>query len=230
MTREEVRKRISKNGVPLENPDTFIWREKERILSIDENGIVINFSGVNNCKIFASRNSTIITGDDCEIDTGSECNIITGDDCKIKTSSLCSFNAGNNCSFSTSDYCNFVSGRMCNFKTGSFCVFDSGSACTFTTKDNCTFKTKDDCIFESGDHCVFRVNENCVFKTGEYCVISFMLTAYAKASKKTELMLRGSNKKRRFNLSNYKEDDFLSLSLNEIKKMEEKHVKKILNN
>jgi len=92
LTKLEVQKRVLKNGEPLAL-HLFEWDEKTNTFNSKENGLVLDFKGVNNC--------TFDTGSDCTFKTGSNCTFNTGSDCTFKTSSNCTFDTGYYCTFNT---------------------------------------------------------------------------------------------------------------------------------
>jgi hypothetical protein len=119
---------VTKNGKPL-SKDLYNWDEHARTFSTNENGLVLDFTGIDNC--------TFKTGNYCTFNTGSNC--------VFNTSHHCVFNTTHCCTFKTGSYCSFKTGSNCTFNTGYNCTFNTGSNCTFKTDDNCTFKTDDNC-------------------------------------------------------------------------------------
>ncbi len=128
---------VTKNGVAL-SKELYSWNEKTRTFSSTENGLVLDFSGL----------------DYVTFKTGSNCIFKTGSSCTFKTGSNCTFKTGNNCTFKT-DWSGI-------FKTGNDCTFDTGSYCTFDTSNNCTFDTNHDCTFDTSCECTFKTGIECV--------------------------------------------------------------------
>jgi hypothetical protein len=145
MNKKQVQQRVLQNGklLPL---DKFEWDEKSNTFSSNEDDLVLDFQGINNC--------TFKTGSDCTFKTGSDCTFKTGFDCTFKT--------GFDCTFKTGSYCTFDTGSYCTFDTGCGCIFKTGSSCTFDTGFNCTFDTGSYCTFDTGFNCTFNAEENCV--------------------------------------------------------------------
>ena len=129
LTKEQVQNRVLQNGKPI-SLDLFTWDEKTRTFSSSENGLVLDFKGLNSINF----------------KTGSHCNFITGFDCTFRTYS--------NCNFITGSHCNFRAYTKCNFITGFDCIFKTSDNCTFKTSDNCTFDTHNECTFTTGSECV----------------------------------------------------------------------------
>ena len=87
---------VTKNGEPL-SPELYIWDEKTKTLSTAESGLVLDFSGVNDCTITAGYGNTITAGDDNTITacygntiTAGDGNTITAGD--GNTITACDFN------------------------------------------------------------------------------------------------------------------------------------------
>lgn len=178
LTKEQVQKRVLKNGEPL-SLDLFSWDEKTRTFSSYENGLVLDFKGLNNINFITGSNCTFNTGNSCTFDTGacctftsgSNCGFNTGSDCVFKTGNSCTFDTGYACTFNTGSLCDFKTSSVCNFKTGSICNFNTGFKCTFTTGSDCVFKTGYNCNFNTGYNCNFNTGSDCTFNTGSKCVI-----------------------------------------------------------
>ena len=128
---------VTKNGKDLDS-SLYTWDEETRTFGTKENGLVLDFNGI----------------DDCTFKTGSDCTFKTGYKCTFKTGSGCNFNTGSECTFKTCSWCTFKTGSDCTFKTGSDCTFDTGSYCTFDTDSDCTFDTGYKCTFKTGSKCV----------------------------------------------------------------------------
>lgn len=96
MKKKQVQQRVLKNGEPL-SLDKFEWDEKTNTLSSDENCLVLDFSGIENC--------TFNTGPGCTFKTGHYCTFDTGHYCTFKTGHYCTFNTGSGCTFDTGSEC-----------------------------------------------------------------------------------------------------------------------------
>ena len=112
---------VTKNGKELDK-DLYSWNEETRIFSSNENGLVLDFSDINNCT-FKTKSY-----------------------CTFKAGSGCMFNTGSNCTFTTGSYCTFDTVFGCTFDTGSDCTFKTGADCTFDTEYNCVVVRRD--VFE----------------------------------------------------------------------------------
>jgi hypothetical protein len=88
MTKKEVQQRVLQNGKPL-SLDKFEWDEKTNTFSSNEDYLVLDFAGVDNC--------TFKTSFYCTFDTGSYCTFKTGSDCTFDTGFGCTFEAEENC-------------------------------------------------------------------------------------------------------------------------------------
>jgi hypothetical protein len=119
---------VTRNGKVLD-PSLYNWDEKTKTFSTNEEGLVLDFTGVNRV-IF---------------NTGCFCTFNTGPDCTFNTGHSCTFNTGADCTFDT--------GHSCTFDTGSYCIFKTGADCTFKTSSDCTFNTGHECTFEVGENC-----------------------------------------------------------------------------
>jgi len=95
---------VTKNREPL-SKELYTWNEETKTFSTNENGLVLDFTGI--------YNVTFKTGNSCTFKTGYNCTFITGSDCTFKT--------GDNCTFTTGWYCTFTTGYNCTFKTGDNC-------------------------------------------------------------------------------------------------------------
>jgi len=192
LTKEQVQQRVLQNGKPLPL-DKFTWDEKTRTFSSDVYGLVIDFSGINNCRFETEYDCTFKTGSHCTFNTGSHCTFDTVHSCMFKTENDCTFNTGSyctfdtesncifnteyNCAFNTKSYCTFKTGWDCTFNTrydctfttGSRCTFNTGNSCKFITGSHCTFNTGYDCTFKTEYDCAFRTEYSCTFNTGSYC-------------------------------------------------------------
>ena len=156
MNKLEVQKRVLKNGKKLDL-DKFCWDEKTNTFSSDDDNIVVDFYGINEC--------TFKTGSYCTFKNGSYCTFYTG--------SSCTFDTSYECTFDTSYECTFKTGDSCTFKTGSSCTFDTSYECTFKTGSYCTFKTGASCTFDTSSYCTFDTSYECTFKTGELSIIIY---------------------------------------------------------
>jgi hypothetical protein len=134
MNKEEVQKRVLKDGKPL-SLGLFSWDEKTKTFSSTIEGLVIDFPDI------------------------SHCTFNTGHHCTFYTSSYCTFNTGHHCTFYTSSDCMFNTGSFCTFNTSSFCTFDTDSDCIFNTRSDCTFNTSSFCTFKMGERCVIVMRD-----------------------------------------------------------------------
>jgi hypothetical protein len=121
---------VTKNGKVLD-PSLYNWDEKTKTFSSNEDGLVLDFTGVNRVTFNTSYSNK------CTFKTGSSCTFITGDSC--------TFNTGFDCTFKTYSYCTFITDFSCIFNTGSYCTFKTGSDCTFYAGFNCTFEVGKNC-------------------------------------------------------------------------------------
>ena len=138
MNKKQVQKRVLLNGEPLAM-SKFSWDESTNTFSSNENGLVLDFNGINGC--------TFKTGCDCTFKTGSYCT--------FKTESYCTFTTESSCTFNTRSYCTFKTGKDCTFHTSSSCTFNTGCDCTFNTRSYCTFNTGWDCVIVRRD--IFKI-------------------------------------------------------------------------
>jgi hypothetical protein len=118
MNKKEVQQRVLQNGKPL-SLDKFTWCEDTNTFSSDEDGLVLDFKGI----------------DGITFKTGSYCTFITG--------CYCVFNTGPSCTFITGCYCTFDTGYKCNFKTGPECTFNISGWCSFECKEECVCVRRD---------------------------------------------------------------------------------------
>jgi len=108
LTKEQVQKKVLKNGEPL-GIDLFEWDKKTNTFSSEENYLVLDFNFVNDCTFKTGSGCTFKTGSDCTFDTGFGCTFDTDYDCTFKTGSGCTFKTGSGCTFETgSDYTSCV--------------------------------------------------------------------------------------------------------------------------
>jgi hypothetical protein len=70
MTKQEVQQRVLQNGKPLDL-EKFEWDEKTNVFSSEENGLVLDFKGIDDC--------TFKTWFDCTFKTGSGCVVVRRD-------------------------------------------------------------------------------------------------------------------------------------------------------
>ena len=87
---------ITRKGKPL-SKDLYTWDEETRTFFTNEDGLVLDFSGISNCTFKTCYNCTFKTGSYCTFNTGSDCTFNTGSDCTFKTSYNCTFNTDENC-------------------------------------------------------------------------------------------------------------------------------------
>ena len=168
MTKEEVQKRVLRNGKPIAL-DEFMWDEKTRTFSSQLNCLVLDFTAWDDCTFTTGYGCTFTTRYDCTFTTGYGCTFKTGDGCTFTTWSGCTFTTGDDCTFTTGDSCTFKTGYGCTFKTGSGCMFKTWDGCTFTTLHNCTFTTGGSCTFKTGSCCTFTTGHGCTFTAGYGC-------------------------------------------------------------
>lgn len=103
--KEEVQKRILRNGKPLDLK-FFTWDPKTKTFSSLVNGLVIDF--------------TLIDG--CTFNLADYCLVKMGDFCNVKSGHGCVFEAGCSCNFETRYSCTFITSYSCDFKVGNLCV------------------------------------------------------------------------------------------------------------
>ena len=73
---------VTQNGKPL-NTSLYTWDEKTRTFSTKENGLVLDFTGIDDCTFDTGYNCTFKTGYNCTFKTGSRCTFKTGDYCVV---------------------------------------------------------------------------------------------------------------------------------------------------
>ena len=117
MNKEEVQKRVLKNGEPLDL-NRFEWYADTNTFSTEESGLVLDFKYIDGCNFI----------------TDGYCEFVTGDDCSFKTLWNCTFKTGNCCSFKTGDNCRFDTGDDCEFDTDNSCTFKTGKHCVIITR------------------------------------------------------------------------------------------------
>lgn len=132
MTKQEVQKKITQNGKII-NLDSFSWDKENNKFSSHENGLIINFEGIDNC-VFK---------------TGSNCIFMTGNKCLFITPANCKFHTGNECVFRTHFGCEFHAGSECNFQTGVNCEINVEDAfsCEFEFVPNSRIYENGNCLF-----------------------------------------------------------------------------------
>ena len=107
MKKEEISKRVLKDGKPLDL-DLFTWDESTRTFSSSVDGLVLYFKVYNGCTFKTGSDCTFNTGSDCTFNTGGDCTFNTGSECTFKTGSECTFNTYSNCTFNTYSNCVIV--------------------------------------------------------------------------------------------------------------------------
>jgi hypothetical protein len=95
---------VTKNGNPL-SKKLYTWDEKTKTFSSKEDGLVLDFIGI----------------DGVTFKTGYFCTFLTGSDCTFKTGSYCTFNTDYSCAFKTGSRCTFITGYSCTFEVGDNC-------------------------------------------------------------------------------------------------------------
>ena len=169
LTKEQVQNRVLKNGEPL-SLDLFSWDEKTRTFSSYENGLVLDFKGLNNINF--------ISGSFCTFNTGISCTFKTGHNCVFNTGSECEFKTMSNCTFFTYSNCNFITEHKCTFTTGSKCViirrdkFEIIEPKENETIKLCSFKIPG-YLKQKGDKWVYSEDEN---EENEYIIIDNILS------------------------------------------------------
>jgi hypothetical protein len=148
----------------------YDWDKKTKIFSSKEDGLVLDFTGIDGVTFNTGSYCTFKTGHECTFNTGPSCTFKTSSDCTFKTGYSCAFYTGYYCTFNTGNSCTFDTGSDCTFKTDSSCTFLTGSHCTFKTGNSCTFITGSDCAFETGPYCTFNTEYDCTFNTGSDCI------------------------------------------------------------
>jgi hypothetical protein len=152
-----IRFSVTKNGKVLD-PSLYTWDEKVRTFFSNENGLVLDFTGVDGVTFKTSYNCTFNTGSFCAFNTSFNCTFNTGLGCAFITSHSCTFNTGSDCTFKTGLGCTF------NTNFGAFCTFHTGFRCTFKSGPSCTFITGHSCTFEVGENCFVRRSDVKGFK------------------------------------------------------------------
>ena len=87
---------VTQFGRPLD-PNKYIWDEKTRTLLTTENGLVLDFSSINEITFKTGYGCTFKTGYGCTFDTGFMCNFNTGLMCTFRIGFGCIFNIGEKC-------------------------------------------------------------------------------------------------------------------------------------
>jgi hypothetical protein len=95
---------ITKNGKQLSSK-LYNWDAKTKTLSTEEEGLVLDISGIDGATFNTGSYCTFNTGPDCTFKTGYNCTFKTGSGCTFKTGGNCTFNTGDNCTFNTGDNC-----------------------------------------------------------------------------------------------------------------------------
>jgi uncharacterized cupin superfamily protein len=167
MTKFFVTKKIS--GIPLD-PSLYNWDEKTITFSTNENGLVLDFTGIDGVTFNTGSKCTFNAGDFCTFKTGSYCTFNTGSYCTFKAGASCTFKTGHDCTFLTASNCTFATGHSCSFATGHSGTFKTGIVCTFKTGDSCAFKTGFNCTFITGSDCTFKTEHDCTFNAGYSCI------------------------------------------------------------
>jgi hypothetical protein len=175
MNKKEVQQRVLQFGKPLDL-DKFSWDKDTCVFSTNENNLVIDFNGMNNCTFRTGYNCTFDTGDNCTFNTYYDCTFNTCDNCTFKTGSYCIFDTGYNCTFKTGSHCTFKTSSYCTFNAYSYCTFNTGSYCVFNTGSYCTFNVGSKCVIVRRD--VFEViepKEGQIIKLNEYKVKGYTI-------------------------------------------------------
>ena len=107
MNKKQVQQRVLQNGNPLPL-DKFEWDEKTNTFSSNEDNLVLDFQGINNCTFKTGSHCTFNTESNCTFDTRSYCTFDTGSDCTFKTEFNCTFKTGSDCTFDTEEECVIV--------------------------------------------------------------------------------------------------------------------------
>ena len=117
---------ISRNGKPL-SKDKYSIDEVKKVFISEENGLILDFTGLNGWTF----------------DTGSYCIFKTGSHCIFKTGCSCIFKTRQKCIFDTTDGCTFRTYGDCEFKTAFGCTFitsGKGDGSLFLEAEDLTFK------------------------------------------------------------------------------------------
>jgi hypothetical protein len=125
---------VTKNGRPL-SKKLYTWDENTKTFSTKEEGLFLDFTGVNKVTFNTGHSCTFKTGSYCTFDTGSYCTFNTGSCCTFHAYSDCTFNTGYDCTFKTNYDCTFKTGFSCTFKTGFNCTFEVGENCSLIRYD-----------------------------------------------------------------------------------------------
>ena len=116
MNKEEVQKRVLRNGEPL-SLELFTWDESTRTFASGEDDLVIDFADV----------------DDCIFYVDNFCHISAWRSHKIYAKNWCSIMVGECCEVHTESYCILYGQHGCLFRTGSFCTFNVIPDCRIKT-------------------------------------------------------------------------------------------------
>jgi len=95
---------ITQNGKKL-SKRKYNWNKDTKILSTNENNLVLDFSEYNGVTFKTGHNCTFKTGNGCIFKTNSNCTFNTGDYCTFKTGYNCTFNIGSSCTFTCREKC-----------------------------------------------------------------------------------------------------------------------------
>ena len=170
MTKTEIQKRITKNGVAI-SLDDFCWDEKSKTISTSASGYIFDFESMSGCTIKTGRDCTIKTGRDCTIDAGRDCTIDAGLNCTIDAGPNCTIDAGPNCTIKTVSNCTIKTGPYCTIDAGLNCTIKTGRDCTIITVSNCTIDAGLNCTIDAGWDCTIDAGPSCTIKTGLNCTI-----------------------------------------------------------
>jgi len=171
LTKTEIQKRITKNGVAIPLDD-FCWDEKSKTISTSACGYIFDFENMSDCTIKTGPNCTIKTGPNCTIDAGWGCTIKTGPNCTIDAGSNCTIDAGSNCTIKTEWDCTIKTEWDCTIKTGSNCTIKTEWDCTIDAGWGCTINAGPNCTIDAGSNCTIDAGSNCTIKTGSNCTIN----------------------------------------------------------
>ena len=78
MTKQEIQKRVSKNGKSL-SLDDFEWDEKTNTFSSVERLLALNFSDISGCTFKTGSGCTFKASSDCIFKIGEECVVVRRD-------------------------------------------------------------------------------------------------------------------------------------------------------
>jgi len=137
ITKEEIQRRVLKNGKPLEL-DKFTWCEKTNTFSTTEDGLVLDFSDLSNCFIYIRNHNTIIAGYSNTITAGYSNTITAGDSNTITARDLNTITAESSNTI-TAESSNTIAARDLN-------TIKAESSDTITASNNCVYIRTD--IFE----------------------------------------------------------------------------------